>query len=72
MKEFLFQAEMLFRTNLLALVAAAPKSGGSSKMAENVVLIYDMDTEKMRMEFTLPTTVLAVRLKRDKLIAVCK
>ena len=58
------QAEMLYRTNLLALVAG----GRKPKYADNTVMIYDDRAAKMVLEFTLPDQVLAVRLKRDKVV----
>ena len=62
------RAEMLGRTNLVAIVG-----GGKRPMfAENVVVIYDDKKGKMVLEITLPSPVLAVRLKRDTLVAVCR
>ena len=62
------RAEMLGRTNLVAVVG-----GGKRPMfADNVVMIYDDKKSKMVLEVTLPSPVLAVRLKRDALVAVCK
>ena len=62
------RAEMLGRTNLVAVVG-----GGKRPMfAENVVMVYDDKKAKMVLEVTLPSPVLAVRLKRDTLVAVCR
>jgi len=62
------RAEMLGRTNLIAVVG-----GGKRPMfADNVVMIYDDKKAKMVLEVTLPSPVLAVRLKRDTLVAVCR
>ena len=59
---------MLGRTNLIAVVG-----GGKRPMfADNVVMIYDDKKAKMVLEVTLPSPVLAVRLKRDALVAVCR
>ena len=53
---------------MLALV-----SGGSRPMfAENNVMIYDDKKNKFVLEFTLPSPVLGVRLKRNKLVAICR
>ncbi len=45
---------------------------GRPLFAENTIMLYCSETEKFRLEFTLPSKVLSVRLKRDKLIAVCR
>ena len=83
------RAEMLFRTNLLAVVSTShqsdspssssaagggPASGSSGRplFADNAVMIFDAERDKFRMEFTFPSKVLSVRLKRDKLVAVCR
>ena len=85
------RAEMLFRTNLLAVVSTShqsdspssssaaagggPTSGSSTGrplFADNAVMIFDAERDKFRMEFTFPSKVLSVRLKRDKLVAVCR
>lgn len=56
------QCEMIFRTNLIAIV-----SGGSRpKFADNVLLIYDDYTKKFVLEITFATSIRAVRLRRDK------
>lgn len=58
------QCEMIYRTNLFAVV-----SGGSRpKFADNIVLIYDDALKKFMLELTFPSTVLSVRMRRDKLI----
>eukprot|EP00092_Neocalanus_flemingeri_P018204 GFUD01019701.1.p1 GENE.GFUD01019701.1~~GFUD01019701.1.p1 ORF type:complete len:360 (-),score=111.73 GFUD01019701.1:91-1170(-) len=61
-------AEMLYRTNLVALVSG----GRRPKFADNTVMIYDDLAGKMVLEFTFPDQVLAVRMKKDKIVAVCK
>lgn len=81
------RAEMLFRTNMLAVVSTSPQDSGGGNagasygggggverplFADNAVMIFDSDSDKFRMEFTFPGKVLAVRLKRDKLVAVCR
>ena len=89
------RAEMLFRTNLLAVVSTShqdassssqsssstgggPSSSGANSssgrplFADNAVMVFDADRDKFRMEFTFPSKVLSVRLKRDKLVAVCR
>ena len=84
------RAEMLFRTNLLAVVStshqsdspssstaagggpASSSSTGRPLFADNAVMIFDAELDKFRMEFTFPSKVLSVRLKRDKLVAVCR
>jgi len=84
------RAEMLFRTNLLAVVStshqsdspssstaagggpASSSSTGRPLFADNAVMIFDAERDKFRMEFTFPSKVLSVRLKRDKLVAVCR
>jgi len=61
-------AEMLYRTNLVAMVSG----GRKPKFADNTVMIYDDLLGKMVLEFTFPEQVLAVRMKKDKIVAVCK
>jgi len=56
--------EMLYRTNLVALVGG----GVMPKFADNTVLIWDDSIKKFVLEFTFPSPVLAVRLRREKLI----
>ncbi|XP_072013947.1 WD repeat domain phosphoinositide-interacting protein 4-like [Amphiura filiformis] len=60
------QVEMLHRTNLIAIVAG----GNMPKFAENTVLIWDDANKKFVLELTFPSLVLAVRLRRDKIIVV--
>ncbi|KAK9739816.1 WD domain, G-beta repeat [Popillia japonica] len=58
------QCEMLYRTNILAVV-----SGGSRpKFSDNTLLLYDDAAKKFVLELTFPSSVRAVRLRRDKLI----
>lgn len=56
------QCEMLFRTNLLAIVAG----GSRPKYPDNVLLIFDDHTKKFIMEITFASSIRAVRLRRDK------
>ncbi|CAH0558946.1 unnamed protein product [Brassicogethes aeneus] len=58
------QCEMIFRTNILAIVAG----GSRPKFADNVLLIYDDYAKKFLMEITFPSSIRAVRLRRDKLV----
>lgn len=60
--------EMLHRTNLLAIVGG----GTRPKFADNTVLIWDDFTGKFVLEFTFVSTVLAVRMRRDKLFVILK
>ncbi|TRY68969.1 hypothetical protein TCAL_04111 [Tigriopus californicus] len=66
------RAEMLHRTNLIALIPSGLPTPHGPVFAENTVMIYDCEKKTMRVEFTLPEKVLSVRVKRDKLIAVCR
>lgn len=56
------QCEMLFRTNILAIVSGGP----NPKFPENVVMVYDDNTKKFVLELKFPTAVKAVRMTRDK------
>ncbi|XP_074660249.1 WD repeat domain phosphoinositide-interacting protein 4-like [Tubulanus polymorphus] len=68
----LSQAEMLYRTNLLAIVAG----GQTPKFAENTVIIVDdaqkEQQRKIVMELTFSQPVIAVRMRRDRLIVVLR
>jgi hypothetical protein len=64
----LAQVEMLYSTNLVALVAGGKKP----KFADNALMIYDDAANKMVLEFTFPSPVLSVRLKRDKVVVVTR
>lgn len=58
---------MLFRTNVLAVV-----SGGSRpKFADNVLLIYDDFLKKFILDITFPSSIRAVRMRRDKYVLFC-
>ncbi|CAH2015643.1 unnamed protein product [Acanthoscelides obtectus] len=58
------QCEMLFRTNLLAIV-----SGGSRpKFADNVLTIFDDLTKKFILEISFASSIRAVKLRKDKII----
>lgn len=61
-------AEMLFRTNLVAFVGG----GRRPRFADNTVMVYDDRRREFVLELVLPESVLAVRLKRDRLMAVCR
>ncbi|XP_066985367.1 WD repeat domain phosphoinositide-interacting protein 4-like isoform X1 [Macrobrachium rosenbergii] len=60
--------EMLHRTNLLAMVGG----GAVPKYADNTVLIYDDLKSKLLLEFTFAVPVLAVRLRKDRLVVVLR
>lgn len=60
--------EMLCRTNLLAIVGGGP----CPKFADNTVLIWDDLSKRFVMELTFPAPVLAVRLRRDKVVVVTR
>lgn len=56
------QCEMLFRTNLFAVV-----SGGSKpKFVDNVLLIFDDLSKKFILDITFGSSIRAVRLRGDK------
>ena len=44
--------------------------GKKPKFTDNTVMIYDDATQKMGLEFTFPTTVLGMRMKRDKIVII--
>lgn len=58
----LSQCEMLYRSNLFAIVAG----GRYPKYSQNTVLIYDDLTKKFVMELICPSAVKAIRMRRDK------
>ncbi|XP_064112935.1 WD repeat domain phosphoinositide-interacting protein 4-like [Macrobrachium nipponense] len=60
--------EMLHRTNLLAMVGG----GAVPKYADNTVLIYDDLKSTLLLEFTFAVPVLAVRLRKDRLVVVLR
>jgi len=62
------KAEMLYKTNLIAFVGGGKKP----RFPDNAVMVYDDRQQEFVLELSLPETVLSVRLKRDKLIAVCR
>jgi len=62
----LSQCEMLYRTNLFAVIAG----GRYPKYSQNTVLIYDALLKKFIMELNCSSAVKTVRLRRDKLVQV--
>ncbi|XKL64917.1 hypothetical protein PGB90_005003 [Kerria lacca] len=58
------QCEMLYRTNLLAMVAA----DSSSQYPDNTVLVYDDLSKQFVLQLTFHEPVKAVRLRRDKIV----
>jgi WD40 repeat protein len=64
--------EMLFRTNLLAVVGG----GSNPKFADNTVLIMDDSqkelNKKIVLEFTFAQPVMSVRMRMDKLMVVLR
>ena len=62
------KVEMLYKTNLIAFVGGGKKP----RFPENNILVYDDRQQEFVMEVILPESVLNIRLKRDKLIAVCR
>ncbi|KAK2717911.1 hypothetical protein QYM36_006641, partial [Artemia franciscana] len=59
-------AEMLFRTNLLAIVGG----GLRPRFSENVILILDDSTKQFVLQYTFQMPVLGVQLRKDKLVAI--
>lgn len=56
------QCEMLYRSNLLALV-----SGGTRPLySDNILSIFDDLTKKFILEISFPSSIQAVRLAKDK------
>ncbi|XP_057366811.1 WD repeat domain phosphoinositide-interacting protein 4-like [Daphnia carinata] len=64
----ILHCEMLHRTNLIAVVGGGPRP----KFADNTILIYDDVLKKFVLDYTFTQPVVAVRLKRDRLIAVLR
>lgn len=64
----IISCEMLHRTNLIAVVGG----GHRPKFADNTILIFDDLLKRFVLEFTFTQPVVAVRLKRDRLIAVLR
>ncbi|XP_070536657.1 WD repeat domain phosphoinositide-interacting protein 4-like isoform X2 [Ptychodera flava] len=60
------QVEMLYRTNLLAIVGG----GTTPKFADNTVLIWDDLKKKFILEFTFPWPVLGVRLHMQRIVVI--
>ena len=52
------------RSNLLAVVGG----GATPRFAENTVLVYDSTQQQFVIELTFSSPVLAVRMRRDRLI----
>ena len=59
-------AQLLHRTNLIALVAGGPRP----KFADNAVLVWDDHLKAFVLEFTFAGRVLALRTTRDRLFVV--
>lgn len=62
----LSQCEMLYQTNLFAVIAG----GRFPKYSQNTVLIYDALLKKFVMELNCSSAVKAVRLRRNKLVNI--
>lgn len=62
------KAEMLYKTNLIAFVGGGTKP----RFADNIIMVYDDRQAEFVLELSLPESILSIRLKRDKLIAVCR
>ncbi|XP_052266608.1 WD repeat domain phosphoinositide-interacting protein 4-like isoform X2 [Dreissena polymorpha] len=64
--------EMLFRSNLIAMIG----SGNGRRFDEKAVVIWDETRkeadQKVVLDITFPQPVIAVRLKKDRLIAVLR
>ncbi|XP_060523674.1 WD repeat domain phosphoinositide-interacting protein 4-like isoform X2 [Cylas formicarius] len=58
------QCEMLFRTNILAIVSG----GARPKMPDNILHLYDDSKKKVFMEIKFSSSIRAVRLRRDKIV----
>lgn len=59
-------AEMLWRTNIIAVVA-----GGTRPLyADNTVLIYDDLSKKFLFEITFTSSIKAIRLRKDKYVFI--
>jgi len=61
-------AELLYRSNLIAVVAG----GRNPKYADNSIMMFDDRIGKAVLEVTLPTPVISVRVRLDKIVAVCR
>jgi hypothetical protein len=64
----LAMAEMLYRTNLVGMVAG----GRKPKFADNAVMVYDDLAGRMALEFTCPAPVLGLRMKKDKMVVITR
>ncbi|CAL8120383.1 unnamed protein product [Orchesella dallaii] len=60
--------EMVYRCNLFAIVSG----GHRPKYADNTVLVYDDVKKRSVLEFTFTQPVLAIRCRRDRLVAILK
>lgn len=56
--------EMLYRSNLLALVAGGVKP----KFADNTVVVWDDNIKKFALELTFASPVLSVKMRLDKIV----
>jgi len=64
----IFLADLLHRTNLISIVSG----GRNPKYADNSIMVFDDRIGKPVLEVTLPSQVLAVRMRTDKIVAVCR
>ena len=59
---------MLFKTNIFGIVG----SDNNPDYKQNVVIIWDDLNKKMLSKYTLKEKVLNLKLRRDKIVIVCK
>lgn len=60
----LSQCEMLYRTNLFAIISG----GRYPKYSQNSALIYDAMKKNIVMEINCDSAIKSIRLRRDKLV----
>lgn len=58
------QCEMVYRTQIIAIVSGGPRP----KFPDNIVMIFDDYLRKFKLELTFSSTVLAVRIRKDKIV----